>query len=134
MEQIKNTLKRLDKGIVKMQDLEDLSKHTMSRTMTFNEANFGSSKSRWNREVEGKSDREKLDDPIKQRLASRLQLYYIEGKKKKSGTKELVPIHFTDEVCKSIKYLIKYRGSTLKMIIYLQLAIAIWRSGTLVSL
>ena len=54
MEQIKNTMKRLDKGIVKIQDLEDLSKHTMSRTMTFNETNFGSPKSRWSREVERK--------------------------------------------------------------------------------
>ena len=41
-------------------------------------------------------------------LASRLKLCYVEGKKKKEGTKALVPLLFTNEVCRAICYLLKF--------------------------
>ena len=60
---------------------------------------------RWKR----KSDNDALKDPIERKLASRLQLCYVNGKKKRGGTKAIVPILFTDEVSRSIRYIIKYR-------------------------
>ena len=117
IEEIQKILERLDKSIVKLQDLKDLSKYAMARIMTFNARRGGEpakvtlehweavEDGRWKR----KSDIENLDDPVERKLASRLKLCYVEGKKKKEGTKALVPILFTDEVCRSIHYLIKFR-------------------------
>ena len=115
--EIQKILERLDKSIVKLQDLKDLSKYAMARIMTFNARRGGEpakltlehweavEDGRWKR----KSDIENLDDPVERKLASRLKLCYVEGKKKKEGTKALVPILFTDEVSRSIHYLIKFR-------------------------
>ena len=115
--QINQILERLDQGKVKLHELKDLARYTMARTMTFNARRGGEPSkltlANWEAVEDGrwkrKSDIDALKDPIERKLASRLQLCYVEGKKKRGGTKAIVPILFTDEVCRSIRYLIKYR-------------------------
>ena len=79
----------------------------MARIMTFNARRGGEpakltlenleavEDGRWKK----RNDIENLDDPVEQKLSSRLKLCYVEGKKKKEVTKALLPILFTDEVC-----------------------------------
>lgn len=61
---------------------------------------------RWKR----RTDLDELDDPIEKKLARRMQLCYIEGKKKKAGNGALVPVLFTVESVKAIRLIIKHRA------------------------
>ena len=63
---------------------------------------------RWKR----KRDISLLDDPIERKLAERLQLCYVEGKKKNNGKNALVPIIFTNEMMDGITVLVENRRLT----------------------
>ena len=97
------------------QDYRQLLKITLSRVMSFN-ARRGSEVSRltlaqwegveddrWKRRF----DIDQLDNVVEKKLAERMRLCYVEGKKKKGKRSALVPILFTDESVVSIRILIK---------------------------
>ena len=98
-------------------ELRNLADFTLARLMTFN-ARRGSECSKstldhWKGVEDGRwKNQEALKnlDNVEKQLAKRLQLCYVEGKKKAKTVKRcLVPILFTDEVVKAIRLLVKYR-------------------------
>ena len=54
---------------------------------------------------------DQLVDPIERKLAERLQITYVEGKKKKQAKKALVPILFTAEMVRGIRILVNERSN-----------------------
>ena len=108
--------KYLSKGKFTAFEYRQLGRVTLARCSTFN-ARRGAETSkltlsqwasvednRWKRSTELQN----LDDPIEKKLAERLQLCYVPGKKKK-GKGALVPILFTEEVVAAIRILNKER-------------------------
>ena len=56
-------------------------------------------------------DTKNIDNTVEGKLAERLKICYVEGKKKRRGrnSKQLVPILFTEETVRAIRFLIKKR-------------------------
>ena len=114
--EINRIMKNISSGALVLQELKDLSKYTLARIMSFNARRGGEvsklklihwegvEDKRWKR----KTDIEALDD-VEKKLAERLEVCYIEGKKKKGSKSALVPILFTDETVKAIRVLIQHR-------------------------
>ena len=100
-----------------------LCKFCLARSLTFN-ARRGAECSKltlddWSGVLSGrwKSSRELelLTDPVEKALAQRLQVCYVEGKKKaKSAKSPLVLILFTEDVVKGINVLVHHRNSFVK--------------------
>ena len=97
----------------------ELMQYTFVRVLSFNARRGGEpskvtlsdwdgvEKDRWKKSL----DIENLTNPVEKLLAQRLRLCYIEGKKKRKGSrsKALVPILFTEEVVDAVRVLIKNR-------------------------
>ncbi|XP_057309464.1 uncharacterized protein LOC130647571 isoform X2 [Hydractinia symbiolongicarpus] len=98
-------------------DYRKLVRVTKARIMTFNARRGGEvSKLKlkhWQSVVDGRwkraTDIKQLDDPLERKLAERLQLCYIEGKRKKKVKNALVPVLFTEEVYGAITILVEKR-------------------------
>ena len=56
-----------------------------------------------------RTDVQNLEDPVEIKLAERMELCYIEGKKKKGSKNALVPILFIEESVAGIRLLLKHR-------------------------
>ena len=100
-----------------MQELRNLAGYALARLMTFNARRGGEcsklklchwegiNDGRWKR----RTDMDNLEG-IEKKLAERMEVCYVEGKKKgKSLKKALVPILFTSEVIMAIRYLVEHR-------------------------
>ena len=120
MNKMKELVKKIKENRFDVSDLRTLSKVTLARVMTFNARRGGEvsklklihwagvEDGRWKR----RTDLNALDDPVEKILAERLQLCYLEGKKKKGAANALVPVLFTEETVEAIRLLIKHRNST----------------------
>lgn len=100
-------------------DYRQLMKVTLCRVMTFNARRGGEvskltvaqwdavEDDRWKRRF----DIQEINDPVERKLAERLKLCYIEGKKKNGNRSALVPILFTEESVEAIRILITKRST-----------------------
>ena len=96
IDEMKRIVEKISKGPVLVQDLKDLSKYTLARVMTFNarrggecsklklECWKGVEDGRWKRRM----DVDALEDILERKLAERLEICYVEGKKKAQGSKK----------------------------------------------
>ena len=118
MSEMQRVVNKVKEGPIVMQDLRDLSKLTLARIMTFNARRGGECSKLTLQHWKGVEDErwkqrtylENLDG-IEKKLAERMQLCYIEGKKKAKGSKNaLVPILFTTETTEAIQLLILHRS------------------------
>ena len=119
MDEMKVLIERIENE-VSVNDLKSLSKYTLARVMTFNARRGGEvsklqlthwegvEDGRWKR----RTDVDALEDPVERMLAERLQLCYIEGKKKRGSKSALVPVLFTEETVQAIRLIVKHRGLT----------------------
>ena len=117
-QEINQLISKIESGINDLQNLKDLSKYLLARIMTYNARRGGEvSKLKldhWNGVVDGRwknrTDIDQLDD-VEKKLSERLEICYIEGKKKKGGrSNALVPILFTEETVQGIKLLVANRA------------------------
>lgn len=118
MDQIKRMVKIIKDGEFTTNDVKNLAKVTSARLMTFNARRGGEvskpklshwqgvEDNRWKR----RTDVDALSDPVEKKLAERMGICYLPGKRKKGGNNELVPILFTCEVTAAIRLLVENRS------------------------
>ena len=117
VEEIERIMDVLKTGSVDVQNLKDLAKFTLARLLTFNARRGGECSKLTLRHWEGvedgrwkrRTDIDNLDDILEKKLAERLEICYIEGKKKKASRNAIVPILFTPETVVAVRILIKHR-------------------------
>ena len=120
-QEIERLCKKASEGLFHSSDYIQLCKVCLCRLISFN-ARRGGEPSRltlemWNGVIEDRwkrqSDIENISDIVERKLAERLKICYLHGKRKREKkVRSIVPILFTNEVVKGIKCMISMRNAS----------------------